>query len=95
MIRSYRDKATRDFAEGEFFKKFQSIEAQAETRLSRLNAATCLNDLQSPPGNKLEKLKGDRDGQHSIRINDQWRICFEWPDDDSGPINVEIVDCHH
>jgi proteic killer suppression protein len=57
-----------------------------------LDAAKCLDDLRVPPGNKLEKLQGDRDGQHSIRINDQWRICFRWTD--SGPSDVEIIDCH-
>ncbi|MQX36762.1 type II toxin-antitoxin system RelE/ParE family toxin [Roseospira navarrensis] len=95
MIRSYRDKATRLFAEGEFVKRFQSIEAQASTRLSRLNAATGLNDLRQQRGNRLESLGGDRAGQYSIRVNDQWRICFEWPDDGDGPVNVELVDDHH
>jgi len=95
MIRSFRDKATRCFAEGEFVKKFHSIETQAETRLARLNAATCLNDLRQLPGNRLEPLEGDRAGQYSIRVNDQWRICFEWPGDGDGPVNVELVDYHH
>jgi toxin HigB-1 len=66
---------------------------QAELKLDRLDAATAIRDLDLP-GNRLEALKGDRKGQYSIRINDQWRICFEWPDKSPGPINVEIVDYH-
>ena len=60
----------------------------------RLEAATELKDLAVLPGNRFETLKGDRKGEYSIRINDQWRICFEWPDGSPGPINVEIVDYH-
>ena len=60
----------------------------------RLDAATSLKDLAALPGNRLERLKGDRQGQYSIRVNDQWRICFEWPDGSPGPVNVEIVDYH-
>ena len=67
---------------------------QAETRLDRLDAAQSLADLGALPGNRLEALKDDRSGQYSIRINDQWRICFQWPSDSSGPISVEIVDYH-
>jgi proteic killer suppression protein len=67
---------------------------QAELRLDRLEAATNLSDLAALPGNRLEALKGDRRGQYSIRINEQWRICFEWPNGSPGPINVEIVDYH-
>jgi len=63
-------------------------------RLDRLEAATSLKDLSALPGNRLEALKGNRQGQYSIRINDQWRICFEWPAGSPGPINVEIVDYH-
>ena len=59
-----------------------------------LNNAQNVNDLRVPPGNRLERLKGDRAGQFSIRINQRWRICFEWPDNASGPYNVEIVDYH-
>jgi len=63
-------------------------------RLDRLEAAQSLADLRALPGNRLEALRGDRDGQYSIRINDQWRICFEWPNGSPGPVNVEIVDYH-
>jgi len=63
-------------------------------KLDRLEAATCLKDLGGLPGNRLEALAGDRKGEYSIRINDQWRICFEWPDGAPGPSNVEIVDYH-
>ena len=94
MIVSYRDKRTRDFAEGHRVKAFSGIDRQAQMRLDRLEAADSLQDLAALPGNRLEALKGDRKGQYSIRINDQWRICFEWPKDSSGPVNVEIVDYH-
>jgi proteic killer suppression protein len=94
MIVSYRDRRTRRFAEGERVKAFSGFDRQAEIRLDRLDAATNLSDLAALAGNKLEALKGDRKGQHSIRINDQWRICFEWPDGSPGPVNVEIVDYH-
>jgi len=65
-----------------------------QLKLDRLEAATSLRDLAALPGNRFEALSGDRKGQYSIRINDQWRICFEWPEGDSGPANVEIVDYH-
>ena len=95
MILSYRDKKTEQFAKkGEFVKAFQSIEDQAARRLSILNAALSLEMLRALPGNRLEALKGNRIGQYSIRINQQWRICFEWPDGQAGPGNVEIVDYH-
>jgi proteic killer suppression protein len=94
MILSYRDKKTERFAQGEFVKAFQSFEDQAARRLSILNAALSLDTLRALPGNRLEALKGDRVGQCSIRINQQWRICFEWPDGQNGPSNVEIVDYH-
>ena len=64
------------------------------TELDRIEAAHTLKDLAALPGNRFEALKGDRKGQYSIRINDQWRICFEWPDKSPGPTNVEIVDYH-
>ena len=63
-------------------------------KLDRLEAAVSLKDLSALPGNRFEALKGTRKGQYSIRINDQWRACFEWPDKSAGPINVEIVDYH-
>lgn len=94
MIQSYRDKRTREFAEGKRVREFEGFRRQAEKRLDILDAATSLADLQALPSNALEGLKGDRKGQYSIRINMQWRICFEWPDGQSGPSNVEIVDYH-
>lgn len=94
MILSYRDKKTEAFAAGEFVKAFQSFEEQAARRLSILNAATSLDTLRALPSNRLEAMRGDRAGQYSIRVNQQWRICFEWPDGQPGPSNVEIVDYH-
>ena len=94
MIVSYRDKATERFTAGRHVKEFSGFARQAELRLDRLEAATALADLAALPGNRLEALKGDRAGQFSIRINDQWRICFSWPDGSPGPVNVEIVDYH-
>lgn len=73
-------------------RQFANIQNVAERKLAQLEAATTLDFLRSPPGNRLEMLVGDRQGQHSIRINDQWRICFVWHDD--GPYRVEIVDYH-
>jgi toxin HigB-1 len=94
MIVGYRDKRTERFAAGQHVKEFSGFARQAETRLDRLDAATSVADLAALPGNRLEALKGDRTGQFSIRINDQWRICFAWPDGSPGPIDVEIVDYH-
>jgi toxin HigB-1 len=94
MIVSYRDRKTERFADGHHVKEFSSFARQAESRLERLDAATSLRDLAALPGNRLEALKGHRQGQYSIRINDQWRICFEWPKSAPGPSNVEIVDYH-
>ena len=94
MILSYRGKRTRDFAAGKRVKAFSGIERAARLKIDRLEAASSLDDLAALPGNRLETLKGDRKGQHSIRINDQWRICFEWPSESRGPENVEIVDYH-
>lgn len=73
-------------------RRFANIHSVAERKLAQLDAAQTLDFLRSPPGNRLEPLSGDRQGQHSIRINDQWRICFVWHDD--GPYRVEIVDYH-
>lgn len=84
----------REFAEGEYVRAFENFRRQAEIRLDRLEAAPHLQALRGFPGNRLEALRGDRRNQYSIRINDQWRICFEWPDGDRGPSNVEIVDYH-
>lgn len=94
MIISFRDKSTREFASGKHIKAFSGFARQAEMKLDQLDAATCLQDLAALPGNRFESLKGDRKGQYSIRINDQWRVCFEWPEGSRGPVNVEIVDYH-
>ncbi|HKI26549.1 MAG TPA: type II toxin-antitoxin system RelE/ParE family toxin [Candidatus Sulfotelmatobacter sp.] len=94
MIASYRDKRTRDFAAGKRVKAFSGIQRMARLKLDRLEAAVNLRDLAVLPGNRFEGLKGDRAGQYSIRINDQWRICFEWQENASGPSSVEIVDYH-
>ncbi len=94
MILSYRDKRTGEFAAGKRVKAFDSFRLQAEKRLDILDAATSLADLQALPSNSLEALKGARKGEYSIRINMQWRICFEWPVPQSGPSKVEIVDYH-
>jgi len=94
MIQSYRDKRTKEFAEAKRGKEFEGFRRQAEKRLDILDAATSLPDLQALPSNALEGMKGDREGRYSIRINMQWRICFEWPEGQSGPSNVEIVDYH-
>ena len=94
MILGYRGKRTSDFAAGKRVKAFSAIERAARLKLDRLEAATGLRDLGALPGNRFEALTGDRKGQYSIRINDQWRICFEWPEHASGPSSVEIVDYH-
>jgi len=94
VILSYRDNRTRDFAAGKRVKAFSGIERSARLKLDRMEAATSLRDLAALPGNRFEVLVGDRKGQYSIRINDQWRICFEWVDRARGPSNVEIVDYH-
>jgi proteic killer suppression protein len=94
MILGYRDKRTEQFALGERVRTFQGFERQGWKRLEILEAATSLEDLRGLPGNRLEALRGNRRGQYSIRINRQWRICFEWPDGAAGPSNVEIVDYH-
>jgi proteic killer suppression protein len=94
MILDYRDKRTRDFAPGKRVKAFSGIERAARLKLDRLEAAAALRDLAVLPGNRFEGLKGDRKGQYSIRINDQWRICFEWHEGSPGPSSVEIVDYH-
>lgn len=94
MIRSFRDRRTERFAQGERIKAFSGFARQAEIRLDRLDAATSLGDLAALPGNRLEALRGNRQGQYSIRINDQWRICFEWTPGADGPENVEITDYH-
>ena len=94
MIVSFRDKRTREFAHGRYVKAFSGFFRQAEIKLDQLDAAVSLQDLAALPGNRFEALKGDRKGQYSVRINDQWRICFEWPAGSPGAMNVEIVDYH-
>lgn len=92
MIRSFRCKDTQAVFEGGHPKRFRSMEAVATRKLAMLDAAKTLEFLRSPPGNRLEALKGDRAGQWSIRVNDQWRVCFSWTQE--GPVDVEIVDYH-
>ncbi|MDC7789009.1 type II toxin-antitoxin system RelE/ParE family toxin [Rhodoplanes sp. TEM] len=93
MIRSYRDELTRKIAAGQRPKGFPAdLVRRAVRKLTMLDLAVRLDDLRSPPGNHLEALAGDRAGQHSVRINDQFRICFVWTE--SGPEQVEIVDYH-
>ena len=92
MIRSFSNSATARLFADEDVSRFRAIERQARRKLLLLHTATSLTDLRSPPGNRLEALKGDRSGQHSIRINSQWRICFVWRD--GGAESVEIVDYH-
>ena len=92
MIVSYRDNRTADFATGKRVKGLSGIERPARLKLDQVEAAHTLKDLAALPGNRFEK--GDRKGQYNIRINDQSRICFEWPDKSPGPMNVEIVDYH-
>jgi proteic killer suppression protein len=94
VIVSFRDKRTSSFAAGNRVKAFSGVERPARLKLDRLEAATSLRDLAALPGNRFEALLGDRKGQYSIRINGQWRICFEWPSRAPGPSNVEIVDYH-
>jgi toxin HigB-1 len=94
VILGYRDKRTRDFALGKRVKAFSGVERPARLKLDRLEAAVTLRDLAVLPGNRFEALKGNRKGQYSIRINDQWRVCFDWTESASGPSNVEIVDYH-
>ena len=94
MIVSYRGNRTKAFAAGNRVNAFSAFERAARLRLDRLESATSLRDLSALPGNRFEALMGDRRGQFSIRINDQWRICFEWHDRLPGPSNIEIVDYH-
>ncbi len=92
MIQEFRCGDTKELFETGKSKRFAGIKASAERKLQMLDSAATLEFLRSPPGNRLEALSGNRKGQHSIRINDQWRVCFEWTD--KGPQGVEIVDCH-
>ncbi len=92
MILSFRDSDTEALARGKRVKRFVAFESVARRKLRQLEIAGRLDDLRVPPGNKLEALKGDRAGQHSIRVNDQYRVCFVWTA--AGPEDVEIVDYH-
>jgi toxin HigB-1 len=91
VIKSFKDKDTENLYQRQFVKRFSGLERQALKRLRILESATTLQDLAGLPSNRLEALKGDREGQYSIRVNQQWRICFRW---DDGPEDVEIVDYH-
>jgi proteic killer suppression protein len=92
MINSFKCKDTKALSNSQRIKRFVNIENVARRKLRQLEIANCIDDLKIPPGNHLELLKGDRAGQYSIRINDQWRICFYWSK--SGADDVEIVDYH-
>ena len=92
MIRTWRCADTESLARGERVRRFEAIASVARRKLRQLEIAARLDDLRVPPGNRLESLRGDRQGQYSIRINDQWRICFRWVG--AGAEDVEIVDYH-
>ena len=92
MIKSFKSKDTEDLFNDVAVPKFRSVERPARRKLLYLHRARVLNDLRVPPGNHLEALKGDRKGQHSIRVNDQWRICFRWAE--GNAYDVEIADYH-
>lgn len=92
MILSFKCKSTQALFEGRTVRQFNAFVRTAERKLAQLHAAQTLEFLRSPPGNMLEQLKGDRKGQHTIRINSQWRLCFVWTA--AGPKDVEIVDYH-
>ena len=92
MIKTFKCPDTEALSKGERVKRFVNIAAVARRKLRQLEIADRLEDLRVPPGNRLEALKGDRAGQHSIRVNDQFRVCFRWTD--AGAENVEIVDYH-
>ena len=92
MIQSFKCKDTQALFEGKQPRRFKALLSIAERKLAQLDAAQTLDFMRAPPGNHLEYLKGDRKGQHSVRINGQWRLCFVWTD--MGPTEVEIVDYH-
>jgi proteic killer suppression protein len=90
----YRDRRTERFAAGSAFESFRRFKEQAERRLDILETAVSRRDLMLLPSNRFEALGGDRKGQFSIRINQQWRVCFEWPEEQDRPCNIEICDYH-
>lgn len=92
MIVSFKDADTETLASGRRVRRLVNIETVARRKLRQLQIAGRLEDLRVPPGNRLEALRGDREGQHSIRVNDQYRVCFRWSD--AGAVDVEIVDYH-
>jgi proteic killer suppression protein len=93
VIRTFRDRDTQAVFQGEFVKRLdRRMQQRAREKLKYLDSAADLRDLMIPPSNQLESLKGDRQGQHSIRVNKQWRVCFKWKDGDA--FDVEIVDYH-
>ena len=94
MILSFGDRPTERFHAGQRIKAYEGFAYAARLKLDRLDSATELADLTTIPGNRFERLKGTRAGQFSIRINDQWRICFIWDEERHGPADVEIVDYH-
>jgi toxin HigB-1 len=91
VIRGFRDKAAEELFRGGSPRRLRAIASVALRKLDMIDAAGRVEDLRAPPGNRLEKLRGDREGQWSIRVNDQWRVCFRW---DEGAHDVEIVDYH-
>jgi len=92
MIRSFANRDTEDLFERQQNRRFGNIRRVALRKLMQIHASATLDDLRVPPGNRLEVLRGDRNGQHSIRINNQWRVCFVWRDSDA--FDVEICDYH-
>lgn len=94
MIKSFADAATERLFNRERVKRFEAVQRIARRKLEAVNAAKILGDLAAVPGNRLEPLHGNREGQHSIRINDQWRICFVWNDTDNDAYSVEVTDYH-
>ena len=92
MIKYFRDRETENLWMGAFIRRFGGIEKPALRKLDMLHQARDVGDLRAPPANRLEALSGDRKGQYSIRVNDQWRLCFIWTEE--GPADVELIDYH-
>lgn len=92
VIINFADEETRKIFDGQRSRKYAALQRSMERKLRMLNRARTLDDLREPPGNRLERLRGDRAGQHSIRVNDQFRVCFEWRNDNAYA--VQIVDYH-